>query len=55
MRLGGWPAEARPWGIGLPVEAAQGQKSSTQGDWTRGLRRRRGRAPLAGGAPAGVV
>jgi hypothetical protein len=55
MRVGGWPAEARPRGIGLPVEAAQGQKSSAQGDWTRGLRRRHGRAALADGAPAGVA
>jgi hypothetical protein len=55
MRVGGWPADVWPWGIGLPVEAAQGQKSSEHGDWTRGLRGRRGRAPLAGGAPACVA
>jgi hypothetical protein len=55
MRVGGWQAEAQPRGIGLPVKAARGQKSSVQGDWTHGLWRRCGRAPLAGGAPAGMA
>jgi hypothetical protein len=55
LRVGEWPAEGRPRGIGLPVKAAQGQKSSAQGDLPRGLSRRCGRAPLAGGAPAGVA
>jgi hypothetical protein len=37
--VGGWPEEARPWGVGTQSRRRKGKVTAALGDWTRATER----------------
>jgi hypothetical protein len=53
--VGERPAGVRSWNVGARSRQLKSKDAAAPGDWACGLRRRRGRSSMAGGAPGGVA